>query len=100
MNMSYSWFDQTADMDGIPSRIVMKENYGIDRGSVSPKSLIFPVMDSAVSPPLSEIELADILAAEQEFSSGQGTIYESAQDLINALHASRERYKREAGREQ
>lgn len=97
--MSYSWSDQSADMDGVMSRIIIRENYGLEEGSVTPRPPIFPVMmDSAVSPPLSEIELADILIAEQEFSSEQSETYETAQDLINALHASRERHKREVGR--
>ena len=97
--MSQSWADQTADIDnGVLSRIVLRERYDSDFGSAVLESLVRPiVMDSTFSPQLSDSELADIQAAEAEFSSGQAETYENPQDLINALHASRERYKREAG---
>lgn len=97
--MSQSWIGQTADIgDGVLSRIVLKERYDFDFGSVVPEPLICQTdMDSTLSPPLSDSELADIQVAEAEFSSGQAETYENPQDLINALHTSRERYRREAG---
>jgi hypothetical protein len=93
------WTDQTADIDeGILSRIVLKNRCAFDFGSAVLESNIRPIaMDSTLSPPLSDSELADIQVAEAEFSSGQAETYENPQDLINALHASRERYRREAG---
>jgi len=96
--MSQKWTDQTSDVDSEVTRIVLRERYSPDFESVVTKPLVFPiVMDSALSPPLSEIELADVRVAEEEFLSGQSEIYEDAQDLINSLHTARERYKREAG---
>ncbi len=97
--MSQSWTDQTADIDdGVLSRIVLRERYDFDFGSAVPESFTRPIaMDGTLSLPLSDSELADIQVAEAEFSSGQAETYENPQDLINALHASRERYRREAG---
>jgi len=96
--MFQSWTDQSTDIDGVLSRIAFRERYSSDFESVVTEPLIFPVaMDSVLSPPLSESELADIQVGEEEFSSGQTETYENAQDLINALHAARERYQRDAG---
>ena len=49
------------------------------------------------SPPLSPSEIADIQASEEEFASGQTETYDSPQDLIAALHATREQYRRRVG---
>jgi hypothetical protein len=49
------------------------------------------------SPPLTTSESVDIQAAEEEFASGHTETYESPQDLIAALHATREQYRRSAG---
>lgn len=96
--MSESWTSQAGDIDGMPQRIMIRECYGKEFVSAIPEALVLPaLMDSTFSPPLSPSELADIQVAEIEFSSGQTATYESAQDLITALHAARERYKREVG---
>jgi hypothetical protein len=96
--MSQSWTNQAVDIDGTPSRIMIRECYGREFVSAIPEVLVLPALiDSTFSPPLSVSELADIQVAEIEFSSGQTATYESAQDLITALHAVRERYKREVG---
>jgi len=42
-------------------------------------------MDSAVSPPLSDIEVADIEASESEFSTEEVRIYENIESLILGL---------------
>jgi hypothetical protein len=54
-------------------------------------------MTSSESPELSEYEIADIQASEEEFALGRTETYNSPQDLIAALHASRERHRRNAG---
>jgi len=98
--MSELWADQTSNIDGTLSRIIMSECYAPNLESAIQELRIFPViMDSSLSPPLSEFEMEDIHVAEAEFTLGNTETYENAQDLITALHASRERYKREARRE-
>jgi hypothetical protein len=97
--MSKTWMEPTSDVDDALSRIVLREDYLSDFESVRTSEVIFPVtMDSALSPPLSESELADIQAAEEEFTCGHIITYENAQDLINALHVARERYKQQTER--
>ncbi len=43
------------------------------------------------SPPLSAIELADIEEGEREFASGTAQVYDNVSDLLNELHAEREK---------
>ena len=57
----------------------------------------FSIWDTFESPPLSVFEIVDIQAAEEEFASGKSEIYETPQELIAALHAAREQYRRSAG---
>jgi hypothetical protein len=66
--------------------------------TLNPESLnIPPPMTSSESPELSAFEIADILAAEAEFAAGQTETYDNPQDLLAALHASRERHKSTRG---
>jgi len=49
---------------------------------------------TSVSPPLSEIELADIRVSEREFSSGKAKIYENAEGLIRDLRTARSKFQK------
>lgn len=94
--MACSWHIQTADLNGIPSRIVLREHYPTELGALIPLSQHFVLdLNSAISPPLSQFELADIEASEREFSTDGVRTYDSVEDLVNALHASRSRFQRE-----
>ena len=87
---------QTANVNGKPKRIGIREHYGFEEySSTFNLEEIVTHSDSVVSQPLSEIEIADIEASEREFLSGQTEIYENAEDLISALHAERRRFQEE-----
>lgn len=89
---------QNADLNGQISRIIVpvRGQYSLGREtSIPPQELIIPQMDSAISPPLSDIELADILESEREFSSERVQIYDNAEDFISNLRAIRLRSQRE-----
>lgn len=95
--MSANCFDQSLDLDGALSRISLIEQYALNLEATVSRSLsIAPVMDSAFSPPLSEIEIADIDASEAELSSDNVRVYENADDMIRALHEMRARLQEEA----
>jgi hypothetical protein len=42
------------------------------------------------SSPLTEIELADIEASEQEFARGEARVFDTVEDLLNYLHSDDE----------
>lgn len=92
--MSSMFPPQTPDLNGKPNRILIRDWYSGPETSIPPATHI-PPMDSAVSPPLSGFELRDIEASEREFSSGEVTVYENAEDLIEDLRAARRRFQRE-----
>jgi len=83
---------QTTNLNGSLNRIALREVYGI-HVETAVKSLehLVPIPDSAVNPPLSEIELADIVVAEREFASGETEIFDDAESFIVSLHATRRR---------
>jgi bifunctional DNA-binding transcriptional regulator/antitoxin component of YhaV-PrlF toxin-antitoxin module len=43
------------------------------------------------SPPLSDSEIADIEESEREFATQAPQVYDNTSDLLNALHAEREK---------
>lgn len=95
--MSFMDLDQSPGLDGALSRISLTEQYALNlEAAISRFPSIAPFMDSAFSPPLSEIELTDIDASEAELSSDSVRIYENADDMIRALHEMRARFREEA----
>lgn len=93
--MSSMFPPQTTDLNGKPRRISVRDWYSGTETSIPPATRI-PPMDSAVSPPLSDIEVADIEASESEFSTEEVRIYENVESLICELRATRERFQRES----
>jgi hypothetical protein len=89
---------QSSDLNGVPFHIHMPD-YIEPRMTTLPSAVLdlAPPMTSSESPELSVSEITDIQASEQEFASGQAETYDNPQDLISALHASRERHRRSAG---
>ena len=57
---------------------------------------IIPKVERVKSPPLSASEILEIKESEKEFSAQDSQVYESASDLLNALHSERD--KSEKGR--
>ncbi len=96
--MSNIYHEMTSDLGGTLHRIVVKEDYLAKSLSSIPASILATLsMDSTFSPPLSRFECSDIEASEREFASGEARIYDSARDLINALHESRARARDQRG---
>lgn len=83
---------QTANLNGSLNHISIKAVYGMYIATAV-KSLerLVPIPDSSVNPPLSEIELADIVVAEREFANGETEIFEDVESFITSLHATRRR---------
>jgi bifunctional DNA-binding transcriptional regulator/antitoxin component of YhaV-PrlF toxin-antitoxin module len=54
---------------------------------------ILPKKSRAKSPPLSTSEKSEIEESEKEFATQTTQVYDNAPDLLNALHAERERAK-------
>ena len=52
-------------------------------------------MDAAISPPLSDSQIADIKASLVEFSTTERKIYKNVDDLLKDLHAEWEKFHKE-----
>jgi hypothetical protein len=86
---------QSSDLNGVPFRIHIPDYIEPRMTTLRPERLeLTPPMTSSESPELSEYEIADIHASEEEFASGHTETYDSPQDLIASLHATRERHRR------
>lgn len=86
---------QSSDLNGVPFRIRIPDYFEPQMTTLRPERLeLTPPMTSSESPELSEYEIADIQASEAEFASGHTETYDSPQDLIASLHATRERHRR------
>lgn len=95
--MSSFWSPQTTDLNGLPHRIIFGEIYRRgEETSIQPMQSLVSPMDSAISPPLSDIEIADIEASEREFSAQEVRIYENVENFICELRAARSRFQRES----
>ncbi len=90
---------QSADLNGLPSRIALDVQYRFGgMSSTLPIGEIIGDEDSLISPPLSKVEIADIEESEREFSSGKIPVFDDSESLINDLHTARSKLRRE-GRE-
>jgi len=93
--MSTVEVSQTADLNGFPSHIVWTDRYSPENSAVPLIITSIPDMDSQLSPPLSEREVQDIEASEEEYSNEAATVYESTEELIEDLHSLREGSRRQ-----
>ena len=85
---------QTSDLDGVPFHIHVPNCVEPQMTTLRPERLeLTPPMTSSESPELSEYEITDIQASEEEFATGRTEIYDNPEDLIASLHAARERHR-------
>ena len=63
----------------------------VQDGGVLVLKPIMPKVKRVKSPPLSTSEVLEIEESEREFSAQNSQVYESASDLLSALHSERDR---------
>ena len=83
-------FNQSA-ADASHSRIrSWRETYAQLNSAAHSSFVRFPEVDSSISPPLSDIEIADIEESELEFLTGTVEVYDNVEDLLTTLHFKRD----------